>query len=323
MAEESKAGDKKKVHPAAIVGPVVAIGASVFTVFIATGKDKTPEAPPRPVVSAEQPANSDASLAQPAQFGQADPATPVPATPPSPDDAKAVSPDGSSVSFSDESLTFSAAIPPGPANDPVLAYLRKDAVSYLASKKADSRNAYDALKKEGNLPPAHAWEVMIRWTYTAKAGDIVSLFGTSYEFTGGAHGMTFFDTHIARTNGQQLKVADMLKGGLTPAVVIAMCEALKVEKKKRIDAATIYDEPITCAGPNGNVKTDSARLVLAPSNQPGKLGGVYAYYQAYDVGAYAEGSYALTIQQEVFAEDLRPEFKTLFAGTAPPPPEDN
>ena len=42
------------------------------------------------------------------------------------------------------------------------------------------------------------------------------------------------------------------------------------------------------------------------------------YYEAYEVGSYAEGSYEFVVQQEVFAEDLRPEFKPLFGGTAPP-----
>jgi hypothetical protein len=45
---------------------------------------------------------------------------------------------------------------------------------------------------------------------------------------------------------------------------------------------------------------------------------VYGYYEPYAVGAYAEGPYILTVQQEVFAEDLRPEFKALFGGEAPP-----
>ena len=110
----------------------------------------------------------------------------------------------------------------------------------------------------------------------------------------------------------------MLKGGLTPAVVIAICEALKVEKKKRTDSETIYDEPIVCAGPNGNVKIEKAKLALAPSNQSGKFGGMQVYYEAYEVGSYAEGSYEFVVQQEVFAEDLQPEFKPLFGGTAPP-----
>jgi hypothetical protein len=321
MADETNPAGKKKTNPAAIVGPAVAIAAALGAVFISTisNRNRTPEQPPAQEAPQQQPAATlDDPTAQPAQFGQSDPAAPAPPTPPV-DTNSAVSPDGSSVSFSDETLTFSAALPPGPANDPSLAYLRKDAQNYLASKKAEARSQYDEFKKQGGGSPAWPWEVMIKWNYTAKAGDIVSLFGSSYEFTGGAHGMTRFDTHIARTNGQQVQIDSMLEGGLSPAIVIAMCEALKKTKQERTGSATIFDEPIACAGPNANVKIDHAKLALAPSGQAGKLGGIYAYWEPYEVGAYVEGSYAIVIQQEVFAQDLKPEFKPLFAGTAPAP----
>lgn len=308
--------DGKNTKLAAIAGGAVAIGAGLLVVFGPKGAEKIEESKPAAVVDTA--ATPDDPTVQTAQFGQSDPNAPAPPEPPSTDGADTVSPDGAAISFSDESISYSAALPSGPADDPNLAYLRKDALSYLATKKAQARATYDEFKKEGSVPATYPWEVMIQWDYTAKAGDIVSLFGSAYEYTGGAHGMAYFDTHIARTNGQQINVADMFQSGLTPAVVIAICEALKVEKKKRIETETIYDEPIVCAGPNGNVKVEKAKLALAPSNQPNKFGGIQVYYEAYEVGSYAEGSYEFVVQQEVFAEDLRPEFKPLFGGTAPP-----
>ncbi|HOZ29063.1 MAG TPA: DUF4163 domain-containing protein [Hyphomonadaceae bacterium] len=315
MSEQNKPGsDRNNTKLAAIAGGVVAVGAGLVLVFAPKGVDK----PDTPAPAAAGEATTDDAIVQTAQFGQSDPNAPAPPVPPSADGASVVSADGAAISFADESISYSAALPSGPAGDPNLAYLRKDALSYLANKKAQARATYDEFKKEGDVPPTFPWEVMIQWEYTAKAGDIVSLFGSAYEYTGGAHGMTYFDTHVARANGQQLQVTDMLKGGLTPAVVIAICEALKVEKKKRTDSETIYDEPIVCAGPNGNVKIEKAKLALAPSNQSGKFGGMQVYYEAYEVGSYAEGSYEFVVQQEVFAEDLQPEFKPLFGGTAPP-----
>lgn len=316
MTEDQKPADKKKVNPVFFAGPAVAIVGGLTAVFISTGNtNKGPEAPAQQI---EQPAGADDALAQPAQFGQADPATPEPPTPPA-DTNTAVSPDGSAVAFADEALDFSAALPPGAANDPVLSDIRKDAQNYLARKKTEARKAYDEQKAQGGgSPVAFPWEVMIKWDYTAKAGDIVSLFGSSYEFTGGAHGMAFFDTHIARTNGDKLTVDGMMQRGLSPAAIIAVCEALKTEKQERTGSPTIYDEPIVCAGPNTNMKIEEAKLTLAPSDQPNKFGGIQVYWQAYAVGAYAEGSYEVVIQQEVFAEDLKPEFKPLFGGKAPP-----
>ena len=314
MSEAKPGGNNTRI--AALAGGLVAVGAGLFVVF--GPKDPPAGDPSAPAAVVEPSATPDDAIAQTAQFGQSDPNAPAPPLPPSSDGASVVSPDGASFSFADESISYSAALPSGSAEDPNLAYLRKDALSYLADRKAQARATYDEFKKEGNLPPTYPWEVMNQWDYTAKAGDIVSLFGSSYEYTGGAHGMAYFDTHVARTNGEQIKVADMFQSGLTPALIIAICEALKVEKKKRIDSETIYDEPIVCAGPNGNVKIEKAKLALAPSNQTNKFGGIQVYYEAYEVGSYAEGSYEFVVQQEVFGEDLRPEFKALFGGTAPP-----
>lgn len=223
------------------------------------------------------------------------------------------------ITFADPSLIFAATFPAAPANDPVIVDLRKDAERYLISLKANARADFDRAKKAGQNP--RPWDVRVRWRYTAKAGDIVSLLGEVSEYTGGAHPNQRFDTHIARASGGEIAFNDMLiaQRSPSPATVIAICEALKAAKVEKIKSATILDEPIVCIGPSANAKTEEARIVLAPSNELKKFGGLYAYYEPYAVGAYAEGPYVLTIQQEIFAEDLRPEFKPLFGGEPPVP----
>ena len=312
MADEQQPS-KRKVPPAGVIGAVVAIGAGVFVVFNSTNQARKDEAPAE---TAQAPASGEANV-QTAQFGQTDTAPNAPPPPPA-EVAGALSADGTTIDFSDETLTFKASFPPGPANDPILTAIRNDALNFLSLRKEEARTAYDDFKKEGGSSPSWPWEIMIGWDYTAKAGDIVSLAGSAYEFSGGAHGNTQFDSHIARTNGAVVKVADMLQGGITPALVIGICEALKVEKVKRIDSATVFDDPINCVGPDANVKIEAAKLALAPSNEKGKFGGVFVYYGPYDVGPYVEGPYELVVQQEVFAHDLKVEFKPLFGGTASP-----
>jgi hypothetical protein len=183
--------------------------------------------------------------------------------------------------------------------------------------KVNARADYDRLKKAGTKP--NPWEVRVKWSYTARADGVVSLAGEASEYNGGAHPMLSFDTHIARASGESLQIDDMLlvKHSPSPALVIAICEALKSAKTAKIKSATIFDEPIVCVGPEANAKTDAAKIALAPSSKPDRFGGLYAYYDPYTVGAYSEGPYKLTVQQEVFAEDLKPEFKALFAGEAP------
>ncbi|MDZ4760593.1 MAG: hypothetical protein SGJ21_05935, partial [Alphaproteobacteria bacterium] len=207
------------------------------------------------------------------------------------------------VVFRDDSLSFAATLPPGDIDDPVLAYLRKDAERYLARVKVNARADYDRLKREDVEPGA--WEVKISWNYTGNAGDLVSLAGEARENTGGAHPILFFDTHIARRgSGKEIDFSDLLlrERSPSPAMTIAICEALKAAKMQTIHSATIFDEPIVCIGPEANAKTEAAAVALAPSDKAGAFGGVYVYYAPYTVGSHAEGPYRLTIQQAVFME---------------------
>jgi hypothetical protein len=225
------------------------------------------------------------------------------------------------IAFADDSLTFEADLPDGP--NAVLSILRRDTEDYLAKMKADAREDFNAAKRAGE--PPRPWDIEIDWTYSARAGDLVSLWGVSSEYTGGVHPNRRFDTLIARADtGQKVDFSDMLllERSPSPALTIAICEGLKVAKLKRINSATIMDEPIVCAGANANANTQAARIALAPSNVSGKFGGVYAYYEPYAVGPYVEGAYRLTIQQEVFVQDLRPEYRSLFGGEAPTISED-
>jgi hypothetical protein len=300
----------KKPPPVAMIGAGVAIGASLLTVFIATGNRKADDANAPAEIVATEPADDQVAQIQFGQNGQTTP-PPVPVTP---DPGAAVATADGSLAFADDTIEFGAAIPPGPATDPVLTYLRTDAQAYFAKYKANALADAEDRKKTG--APAMPWEVKIDWKYTAKAGNIVSLVGTAYEFTGGAHGMTYTDTHIAKADtGEQITVESMLQSGaISPAIIIGVCEALKTVKLKNMGSATIYDEPITCAGINTNIKIEEAKFALAPSSELDKFGGLFVYYDPYAVGSYSEGSYSLALPNEVFAQDLRPEYKTLFGG---------
>lgn len=248
----------------------------------------------------------------------ADPATPPsPLTPMQPGTAT-LSPDGS-ISFIDESLTFSAILPNGPETDPIIKYLRADTQAHLDKRKVEARADFDERKKQGAVEMS--WEVQVAWKYTAQAGGIASLVGTAYEFTGGAHGMSYTDTLIAKTEtGEKLTLDKIFLPDRwpSPALTIAVCEALKSAKLKAINSATIMDEPIVCAGPAANLKLEDAHLALAPSTEADRFGGLFVYYDPYAVGSYAEGPYSLVIPQSVFREDVRPQYKALFSGDLPP-----
>lgn len=313
MSDETEPKPARKAPVAALGGAGVAIGAALLAVFISTSsnKDKTdPAATDGGEMVSVQSAGSEGAAQTP------------PSTPDTPAvDGVTASADGA-ISYSDASLSFSAALPPGAETDPVLAPLRKQALEMLAEYKKNAAADFAERKRMGAMEMQ--WELQIEWKQLAKAGNLVSLEGTIYEFTGGAHGMGTTAGHIARTDtGEELTFQSMLIANRepSPALTIAICEGLKTEKMARIQSATIYDEPIVCAGPSANVKTDEAAYALAPSTEAGKFGGLYVFYDPYAVGSYAEGAYTLTIPQQVFAEDLKPEYKKLFGGTAAKLPE--
>lgn len=312
----AEAEPKKRSPLGIIVIVIIAIALVAGAVFLLRPQAPNAGAPPE-----MGPDTAQLTTSSPQQVSAAEPsATPLPpSTSVDPTVSTASAGATGPIAYDDESLSFAAAIPAGPANDPVLAALRQDSEGYLATMKTNARADFDRLKKAG--AKGEPWEVRVQWKYTAKAGDIVSLAGVASEYNGGAHPIQHFDTHISRANGQELQVADMLilKRSPSPAMTIAICEALKTAKLQRIKSATIMDDPVVCAGANANAKTEDAKLALAPSNQANKFGGIYAYYEPYAVGPFSEGTYVLTVQQEIFAEDLKPEFKALFGGQAPKP----
>jgi hypothetical protein len=314
----AQAEPKKRSPLGIIIVVIVAIAAIAGTVFLL--RPQAPDAGAPPEMGPDTAQVTTTLATSPQQLSGADPpATPLPPSSFSDPTVSTASAGATGpIAFDDESLSFAAAIPAGPPNDPVLAALRQDSEGYLATMKRNARADFDRLKKAGTK--AEPWEVRVQWKYTARAGDIVSLAGVASEYNGGAHPIQRFDTHISRTNGQELKIVDMLllKRSPSPAMTIAICEALKAAKLQRIKSATVMGDPVVCIGANANAKTEDAKLALAPSNQPGRFGGVYAYYDPYAVGPYSEGTYILTVQQEIFAEDLKPEFKALFGGEAPP-----
>ncbi len=307
MTEERKGMSAGVI--AAIASAVIASGAGGVAALMLTQGGKSAETPA--VVGAEDPTVGVESAPG------AEPGTPPAALAPMQPGQAILSPDGS-ISFIDDSLTFSAIMPKDLTDGPIAKRLQAEAQAVLDKRKPEARADADERKKQGADPLS--WEIQIEWKQLAKAGGIVSLVGTNYEFTGGAHGMTYTDTLIAKADtGEELTIAKMLQADRSPspALTIAICEALKTAKVKAIQSATIFDEPITCAGPKANVKLEDARMAFAPSTEADKFGGMFVYFDPYAVGSYAEGSYELAIPQTVFSEDMRPNYKPLFGGAIP------
>ena len=227
-------------------------------------------------------------------------------------------PEDAEIAFKDESLVFLADFPDDPGNDLILRSLNDEAQDYLARMKSSARAEFQRTVREGE--PARPWSVSVSWTVTARAGGIISLAGQAIEDTGGAHPSLMFEARTGRSaTGERIEIENMLipERSPSPAMVIAVCEALKAEKSRTIGSATIFDEAIVCAGSSANLSLADAHISLAPSDKDGRFGGVRVEFPPYAVGSWAEGPYRLIIQQSVFADDLRADYRPLFSGTAP------
>lgn len=290
-----------------IGGGALAVVGGALVVFSGKPAATTPEAAPTEMASA---APSAAPSTAPGAVPNASPAPTETAT-----DSQTVSTASAptDIVVTDKALEYKIAMPPGAANDPVLAPILKDAKTAMDKLR---REATAESKQPGFRTP---WEGVESWEYAAKAGGVVSLIGQRYTFTGGAHGNTIFDAVIARSSGEKLKLDDMFKldKSPSPALAIGVCEAIKAAKREKNSPMEINDAPIVCAGPKANPELSQVTYALAPSSTPGKFGGVYAIFQTYTLGPYVDGAYIVPVQQGVFAEDLKPEFKPLFGGEAP------
>lgn len=221
---------------------------------------------------------------------------------------------GQEVQHQSEDLHFTATFPEAANMRRVAAALRTETATYLNR----ARNEAQSAGRNSSMPQ---WEIKIDWEVVATANGYASLLGRSYEYRGGAHPIELVDTKLMRLDsGQEIKQSEMFssRGWPTPAVAIAVCEALKGAKTERVGAQTIFDEPIVCSGASNNINLDEAKLAFAASQSGEGFGGLHVFYQPYIVGSYAEGSYEFTIPSEVFLEDVAKEYRQLFTGDPAP-----
>ncbi|MEZ5939375.1 MAG: hypothetical protein R3C52_14350 [Hyphomonadaceae bacterium] len=309
----------------ASIGGAVLLG-GILVAALVQGADRSPpdaagdaSSPPAAEATAQASEESE-PLAVTTQAQETPPATDSAATQTPPEPAPtggAVAP--TIIAYKDPSLDFEVRLPPAPEGDPLIQSLKAEAEQKLLRMRPRAKTDYDDRKAQGGQ--AFGWEVREVWTRTATAGPLTSLAGERREYTGGAHGNLVFGSRIYDTRtDKRIEFLDMFLAlkSPPPSLVVAVCEQLKAEKLARIGSETIYDEPITCNGADANIDLSNAVFALAPSDEAGRFGGVEVRFAPYDVGAYAEGAYGFTVQQQSFAHDLRAEYKDLFSGEAPP-----
>lgn len=187
----------------------------------------------------------------------------------------------------------------------------------LESAKAElvstSRSDKAEAAKDGF--PYHTHSAQADWKVVTDLPNWLSLSAELYDFGGGAHGMSNFDSLLwDRGADTARKVVDLFTSpeALRAAIQPAFCDALDAERGKRRGEAVARDSGqmfSECIDPLAQT------LILGSSSHRAfdRIGVLVAPYEA---GPYAEGTYEVTlpVTGKVMAA-LRPQYRSAFSMT--------
>jgi hypothetical protein len=237
------------------------------------------------------------------------PATPSPAHTAS---RAAPEDDASAGASAEAAYEFSYVYPASARAIPALKLiLDGEARSVRATFSAQAEQGRDDARASGF--PFRRYSYMKTWRTVSEVPGWLSLSAQVYTFTGGAHGMTFFDALVwDKAAGRQYKAADLFQSPamLSRAIRAAFCDALDRQRAKKRGAPVkpgstdMFDKCIDPAaetlilGSSGGKAFDRIGVLVAP----------------YDAGPYVEGTYEVTlpVTPAVIAA-ARPEFRNYFA----------
>lgn len=221
-------------------------------------------------------------------------------------------PTGRSVDVSNDLYEFSFSYPDAAAAIPGLRDLFDGQLAEARSQLASSsRDDQKSAKQESYPYLQHSFSA--KWDVVADLPGWLSLSAQVYTFSGGAHGMSNFDSllwdrraDVARKPRDLFTSADALRA----AIQGPFCDALDKERAKRRgepvqrDSGQMFSE---CIDPLAET------LILGSSNHQtfDRIGVLVAPYEA---GPYAEGTYEVTlpVTGKVTAV-LKPQYRSGFS----------
>jgi hypothetical protein len=198
----------------------------------------------------------------------------------------------SDVSENNDLMQFTYAYPRDAAAIPELA-------AWLDSDRATKRDALvsaagrDKAAAEKGSFPYHAHSHTQRWQRVTSTPRFLSLSAEIQTYTGGAHGMTVFDSLLwDRNRRKRLKPLDLFSSGeaFDAAISDAFCAGIKRAKAaKGIMREEAPDSPFAKCPPA------SAQTVWLGSSDGRYLDRMTIAIAPYEIGSFAEGSYKINV----------------------------
>lgn len=196
-------------------------------------------------------------------------------------------------------------------------------------KKWGEMNRRDADKAwrqdPADFSDGRGWGFERTYTLFSTAGRFVGVLRQDYVNTGGAHPNTVVDTILwdaaakKRVSVRPFFTETADNGPAMTALARLIRAAVAKEKTARgaeVAADLAKDDWLKGIEPS---LLKLGPLVLAPSTEPGKSGGLSVHFSPYAVGSYAEGLYTVVIPWRDFAQFLSPEGRAVFGGEPLPP----
>ena len=177
---------------------------------------------------------------------------------------------------------------------------------------------------EGGDPPqtaSYPWELRLEFTVQDSSSSFVSVLGSGYVFSGGAHGNNFFRTiNVDRRTGKLLQLSDLLADStaLVPIrnyVKDKLTEKLvkKSQQQDNPQASGTSEEQIrqwVREGTKPHLDNYQYFWLSEPAN--GHTTGLTFLFPPYQVAPYAEGNQQVFVPASVFAGTLSPVYREWF-----------
>jgi hypothetical protein len=208
-------------------------------------------------------------------------------------------------------FSFSFSYPAAAGSIPGLkALLDRQLDEQRSALDKDTRQFKAETEKDGF--PYRAYDGQTDWAVVADLPGWLSLSAQKYSYTGGAHGMTVFDSLVwdKQAGVQRAPLSLFVSGAaLEAAIKPAFCDQLDRQREKKRGAPLdrknpgMFDECIGLA---------STTVLLGSSNRKvfDRVGFLIPPYEA---GPYAEGTYEVTLPvSEAILKAVKPEFRSSF-----------
>jgi hypothetical protein len=185
----------------------------------------------------------------------------------------------------------------------------------LATSKADALKMAkedSAAAKQSDFP-FHAHSLETEWSVSADTPRFLALQSQTYVFTGGAHGMTGYDSLLwdkARSRETSVKAVMTTPAAFAAAIRDRFCAELDKQRAEKRGAPVVRsdDEFSQCIDPMEQV------LVLT-SKDSKLIDGVTVVVGPYSAGPYAEGSYEVALPVDAaMRKAIKTEYQDGFVG---------